>query len=97
MVVNIPGMFTTIFLSTIQSTVPDEMMGRVFSADEVGSYALVPAGQYAGGELTVAVGVQGTYLFAGATIVAFGVFMLAAFGSLRKLTYRSGLPATQDP
>jgi MFS family permease len=93
----IPGMFTTIFLSTIQSTVPDEMMGRVFSADEVGSYALVPAGQYAGGELTVAVGVQGTYLFAGATIVAFGVFMLAAFGSLRRLNYRSAPAPTADP
>jgi hypothetical protein len=85
----IPGMFTTIFLSTIQSTVPDEMMGRVFSADEVGSYALVPIGQYAGGELTISAGVQGTYLFAGASILVFGVFMFAAFGSLRKLAYAS--------
>jgi Transmembrane secretion effector len=85
----IPGMFTTVFLSTIQSTVPDDMMGRVFSADEVGSYALVPVGQYSGGELTVAVGVQGTYLFAGATILVFGVFMFAAFGSLRRLAYSS--------
>jgi MFS family permease len=92
----IPGMFTTIFLSTIQSTVPDEMMGRVFSADEVGSYALVPAGQYAGGELTVAVGVQGTYLFAGGAIVAFGVFMFAAFGALRNLKYRSTVEPPPD-
>jgi MFS family permease len=91
----IPGMFTTIFLSTIQSTVPDEMMGRVFSADEVGSYALVPAGQYAGGELTVYAGVQGTYLFSGATILVFGVFMFAAFGSLRKLSY-AGSPSAED-
>ena len=90
----IPGMFTTVFLSTIQSTVPDEMMGRVFSADEVGSYALVPVGQYSGGELTVAVGVQGTYLFSGATILLFGVFMFAAFGSLRKLSYPAGLDST---
>jgi hypothetical protein len=85
----IPGMFTTIFLSTIQSTVRDEMMGRVFSADEVGSYALVPVGQYAGGELTVAVGVQGTYLFAGGTLAACGAFMFVAFGSLRRLAYAS--------
>jgi len=84
----IPGMFTTIFLSTIQSNVPDEVMGRVFSADEVGSYALVPAGQYAGGELTLAAGVQGTYLFAGATLLVFGVFMFVAFGSLRNLSYQ---------
>ena len=43
-----PGMITTVFLSTVQATVPDAMMGRVFSADEVGSYALVPFGQTAG-------------------------------------------------
>jgi hypothetical protein len=90
----IPGMFTTIFLSTIQSTVPDETMGRVFSADEVGSYALVPVGQYSGGELTVAVGVQGTYLFAGATILVFGALMFVAFGSLRELSYRGSAGPT---
>jgi len=90
----IPGMFTTIFLSTIQSNVPDEVMGRVFSADEVGSYALVPVGQFSGGELTVAVGVQGTYLFAGGTILVFGVFMFAVFGSLRNLSYQGAPPAT---
>jgi hypothetical protein len=87
-------MVTTIFLSTIQSNVPDEVMGRVFSADEVGSYALVPVGQFSGGELTVAVGVQGTYLFAGGTILVFGVFMFAVFGSLRNLSYQGAPPAT---
>jgi MFS family permease len=81
----IPGMFSTIFLSTIQSTVPDAMMGRVFSADEVGSYALVPVGQYSGGTLTYDVGVQGTYLAAGGTLALFGVVMLLGFAALRKL------------
>jgi hypothetical protein len=52
----------------------------------------VPLGQYSGGELTVAVGVQGTYLFAGATILVFGVFMFAAFGSLRNLSYPGAPP-----
>lgn len=89
----IPGMFTTVFLSTIQSTVPDELMGRVFSADEVGSYALVPVGQYAGGSLTYEIGVQGTYLTAGGTLALFGLLMLAGFGSLRRLSMRP----TADP
>ena len=88
-----PGMFSTIFLSTIQSTVPDETMGRVFSADEVGSYALVPVGQWAGGSLTYEVGVQGTYLTAGGTLAAFGVLMLIGFGSLRRLAIH---PSTGD-
>jgi hypothetical protein len=82
-----PGMITTVFLSTVQATVPDEMMGRVFSADEVGSQALTPVGQYAGGMLTLAVGIQGTYLSAGGAIIVFGLLMVAAFGSLRKLGY----------
>ena len=82
----IPGMFTTVFLSTIQSSVPDEVMGRVFSADEVGSYALVPVGQYTGGSLTYEVGVQGTYLTAGGTLVLFGLLMLGGFGALRRLS-----------
>ncbi len=83
-----PGMINTVFLSTVQATVPDEMMGRVFSADEVGSMALIPVGQYAGGVLTVAVGVQGTYLTAGGTLVVFGLIMAASFRALRHLGYR---------
>ena len=82
-----PGMIMTIFLSTVQATVPDEMMGRVFSADEVGSYALVPVGQFAGGLLVLALGVQGTYLTAGGAIVLFTLLMVASFGALRRLGY----------
>jgi len=90
-----PGMITTVFLSTIQATVPDETMGRVFSADEVGSMALIPVGQYTGGILTVSVGVQGTYLDAGGALVVFGLVIALAFGSMRRLGYRPG--ETQPP
>jgi MFS family permease len=82
-----PGAITTVFLSTIQATVPDERMGRVFAADELGSISLVPAGQWAGGLLTVAIGIQGTYLFAGGAIGVLGLTMVAFFGSLRRLRY----------
>jgi hypothetical protein len=83
-----PGMIVTVFLSTVQATVPDSMMGRVFSADEVGSFSLIPFGQTAGGVLTVLFGVQGTYLGAGAAIVVFGFVMLTSFGAMRRLGYR---------
>jgi MFS family permease len=83
-----PGMITTVFLSTIQATVPDEKMGRVFAADELGSISLVPAGQWAGGLLTVSVGIQGTYLFAGGAIGLLGLTMLGSFGALRRLGYQ---------
>jgi MFS family permease len=95
-----PGMIMTIFLSTVQATVPDSMLGRVFSADEVGSYALVPFGQTTGGVLTSAIGVQGTYLAAGSAIAVFGVVMVAGFGALRRLGFhprRDETPASAAP
>jgi len=93
----IPGMITTVFLSTIQATVPDAMMGRVFAADEVGSYALVPVGQYTGGLVTVLIGVQGTYLVAGGAIALFGLVMAAGFRALRHLGYRTHAHAAGAP
>ncbi len=84
----LPGMIQTVFLSSVQATVPDEILGRVFSADEVGSYFLVPFGQAAGGVLTVAIGIQGTFLAAGAAIVGLGGVMVGSFGALRGLGFR---------
>ena len=89
-----PGMFTTVFLSAVQATVPDEKMGRVFAADELGSYALVPVGQWAGGLVTLAIGIQGTYLVAGGAILALGVVMVTSFGALRRMAYR---PQASEP
>ncbi len=86
------GMITTMFLSTVQATVPDRVMGRVFAADEVGSYALVPVGQWIGGLVTLAVGVRDTYLLTGAAIALFGLVMLIAFRSLRRFGYRPRAP-----
>lgn len=91
------GMIVNVFLSVVQATVPDEMMGRVFSADELGSFALIPVGQFVGGLLILAVQVQGSYLLAGGAILAFGVLMLTSFGALRRLGYephRTPEPAT---
>ena len=82
-----PGMVQTVFLSSVQATVPDELLGRVFSADEVGSYALVPVGQATGGALAFTIGIQGTYLVAGGSIVALAVVMVGGFGALRGLAY----------
>ncbi|MGI0071920.1 MAG: MFS transporter [Thermoplasmata archaeon] len=82
-----PGMIMTVLLSTVQATVPDAMMGRVFSADEVGSYALVPVGQFAGGVVTFELNVQWTYLAAGGAIVVFGLVMMTGFGALRRLGF----------
>lgn len=91
-----PGIFMTIFLSTVQATVPDEMMGRVFSADEVGSYALVPVGQFAGGLLVVLIQVQGTYLTAGGAVAIFALIAVSSFGALRRLGYPRDTPTLPE-
>jgi hypothetical protein len=91
-----PGMIQTVVISTIQATVPDAMMGRVFSADEVGSYALVPFGQSAGGLLTLDIGVQGTYLAAGGAIVFFGLLAAVSFGALRRLGFEPHVEVAAD-
>ncbi len=84
----VTGMFVNVFLSTVQATVPDEMMGRVFSADELGSSALIPVGQFAGGLLVLFVTVRGSFLLAGGAIVALGVVTLFTFGAMRALAYQ---------
>jgi hypothetical protein len=81
-----PGMFATVFFATVQATVPDDRLGRVLAADEVGSYALIPFGQVAGGFLTVANGIQVTYLTAGIGTVGVG-FLMGAMPELRRLGF----------
>ncbi|MGI0151488.1 MAG: MFS transporter, partial [Thermoplasmata archaeon] len=80
-----PGMFQTAFLTGVQATVPNELLGRVFAADEVGSYAFVPVGQYAGGLATFTWGIPPTYLGAGAGIglIGVGLLTLPAVGRFR--------------
>lgn len=93
-----PGMFTTVFLATVQATVPNQLLGRVLAADEVGSYALVPPGQAVGGLVTLQVGVTNTYLVAGGGMIAVGGLM-ATFGDLRRLGFQpsEASPAKTTP
>ncbi|HZY70459.1 MAG TPA: MFS transporter [Thermoplasmata archaeon] len=81
-----PGMGQTVFLATVQARVPNELLGRVFAADEVGSYAFMPVGQAAGGYATLLTGaVQVTFLLSGVlTATTGGILSLSR--SLRNLT-----------
>jgi MFS family permease len=84
----VTGMFMNVFLSTVQATVPDEMMGRVFSADELGSSALIPVGQSVGGFVALAVTVRGSFLIAGAAVFVMALVTVFAFGAMRALAYQ---------
>ncbi|HLY77660.1 MAG TPA: MFS transporter, partial [Thermoplasmata archaeon] len=75
------GMLTTVYLVVIQRSVPNELLGRVFAADEVGSFALIPVGQSVGGAITAIRGIAFTYWLTGGGIAGLGVIM----GGLRDL------------
>jgi MFS family permease len=70
------GMLTTIYLVVIQRSVPNELLGRVFAADEVGSFALIPVGQSVGGAITAIKGIAFTYWATGGGIAILGGIMV---------------------
>jgi MFS family permease len=80
------GMLTTIYLVVIQRTVPNELLGRVFAADEVGSFALIPLGQSIGGILTAVRGIAFTYWVTGGGIAVLGGVM-GALKDLRQFAH----------
>ncbi len=69
------GMVTTIYLVVIQRAVPNELLGRVFAADEIGSFALVPLGQSVGGAITAIRGLAFAYWSTGGGIAVMGAVM----------------------
>ena len=44
--------FNTIFFTVLQETVPSEKLGRVISLDALGSFAMIPIGDFLGGVMT---------------------------------------------
>lgn len=81
-----PGMFTTVFLATIQATVPNQILGRVLAADEVGSFGMIPVGQYVGGAITAVDGIPAAYFIAGAGTTVVGGLM-GLYSGLRRIGF----------
>ncbi len=77
------GMLTTIYIVVIQRNVPNELLGRVFAADEVGSFALIPVGQSVGGAIAAIRGIAFTYWATGGSIAVLGLVM-AGLKNLRR-------------
>ena len=59
------GIGNTTFFAAVQRQVPPHLLGRYFATDEAGSFAMIPAGQVAGGVLILAFGIGATYVLAG--------------------------------
>ena len=66
----------TVFYSTLQLTVTNEVLGRVLSVDEVFSGAIVPIAQIVGGLLIEVVGISVDYAAAGVGLLICSVLLL---------------------
>jgi MFS family permease len=67
------GLSVALYFSLIQTLVPGNLLGRVISVDEVGSFAAIPLAQIAGGLLIQAFGIVPDIEVAGAGLIMTGV------------------------
>ena len=86
------GIANTTWLSAVQMLVPNEMQGRYFGIDQLGSFAIIPVGQVLGGLAVASLGLPETYAIAAGGFIAVSLAFFA-FPELRALGY-SG-PATR--
>jgi len=83
------GLINTVYYSTMQAVVPNEVLARVLSIDSVGAFVAIPAGLVVGGLLAASHGILFTYTVAALGIVANGLVLLALPGA-RSLRYEAG-------
>lgn len=80
------GYSNTTWLSAVQVIVPNEMQGRYFGIDQLGSFAIIPVGQVIGGFSVEALGLSPTYTIAAGGFVVVSLAFVA-FRDLRALGY----------
>ena len=80
------GLLNTTFYSVMQLVVPNEVLGRVLSVDEVGSFAAIPMGQIVAGLLISMSGIVFNYLVAGVGVLL-TVLVMAFLKDLRNFRY----------
>jgi MFS family permease len=80
------GFAVTTWLSIVQIIVPNEMQGRYFGIDQLGSFAVIPVGQIVGGLAIAALGLSWSYGIAGGAILLSSLAFWG-FADLRRLGY----------
>lgn len=82
------GLINTVYYSTMQAIVPNEILARVLSIDSVGSFVAIPGGLLVGGVLAARYGIL--FVF---TVAAIGIFLngivLLALPGVRSIRYGS--------
>ena len=77
----------------VQENVPDQMLSRVYSYDQLGSFATIPIGQLALGPLASVYGIGEVLTVAGCLYVVIALLTLAA-GPVRELSRPAVVPAS---
>jgi MFS family permease len=80
------GLIGTVYYSTMQAIVPNEVLARVLSIDMVGSLVAVPAGLILGGLISSSHGILFAYTLAAVGFLANGILFLA-LPKVRSLRY----------
>jgi DHA3 family macrolide efflux protein-like MFS transporter len=71
------GFANTIYYATMQRVVPGELLGRVLSIGDFGSFVAIPAGLVVGAILIEVLGVGNSYLFAAGGLLLTAIALLA--------------------
>jgi MFS family permease len=82
------GLINTVYYSTMQAIVPNEILARVLSIDSVGSFVAIPGGLVVGGFLAAAHGILFVYAVAALGLLANGIVLVALPG-VRSIRYGS--------
>ena len=79
------GLINTVYYSTMQAIVPNEILARVLSIDSVGAFVAIPGGLIVGGLLAASHGILFVYDVAALGLLGNGLIVLAlpGFRSLR--------------
>jgi MFS family permease len=83
------GLINTVFFATMQAIIPNEVLARVLSIDQVGSFVAIPAGLLVGGVLAGSHGILFTFSIAAVGSFLTGLVLLALPG-VRGLRYTAG-------
>jgi MFS family permease len=85
------GLINTVYFSTMQAIVPNEILARVLSIDSVGSFVAIPGGLLVGGYLAASHGILFVYAVGAVGLFANGLVLLALPG-VRSIRYGGPTP-----
>jgi MFS family permease len=80
------GLINTVYFSTMQAIVPNEVLARVLSIDSVGTFIAIPGGLVVGGILAASHGILFTYSISAVGLALNGLVLLALPG-VRSVRY----------